>query len=220
MSLSLDHVFICPENPVAAERLLADFGLRFSRRGIHRGQGTAGCYAFFDNAYLELLWRHDEDELQSEVVRPVGLWQRVRWRESGASPFGIAFRPENREIPVETWPYEAPFLPAGANIPIVTPRFRWQEPLTFISLVSQAPESLPPERRPPLDHGGRHHRLTAVMVCVPEALEISVGLRTLCNLGIISLKSAGEHHLELEWDGAKCGESHDFRPTLPLVLHW
>src|SRR5262245_65184714 len=111
MSLSLDHVFICPENPASAERVLADFGLQFSRRVIHLGQGTAGCYAFFDNAYLELLSRHDDDELQSEVVGPVGLWQRVRWRETGASPFGVAIRPENSEMPVETWPYEAPFLP-------------------------------------------------------------------------------------------------------------
>ena len=86
--------------------------------------------------------------------------------------------------------------------------------------MSQAPEALPPDRRPPLDHRGGHHRLTAVTVYVPEALEISVGLRELCGLGILSLKSAVEHHLELEWDGAKCGESHDFRPTLPLVLQW
>jgi hypothetical protein len=213
-------VFICPENPVVAERVLADFGLQFSRHGIHRGQGTAGSYAFFDNAYLELLSRHDDAELQSEVVGPVGLWQRVRWRETGASPFGVALRPDNSEMPVETWPYEAPFLPAGANIPIVTPRFRWQEPLTFISLMSQAPEALPPERRPPLDHRGGHHRLTAVTLCIPDALEISVGLSKLCNLGILSVKPTVEHHIELEWDGAKCGESHDFRPTLPLVLQW
>src|SRR6187401_3735688 len=108
MTLSLDHVFICPENPDAAERALTDFGLQLSRRTTHRGQGTANSCAFFDNAYLELLWRHDDDELQSDVVDPLGLWQRVRWRETGASPFGIAFRPENSEVAVETWTYIAP----------------------------------------------------------------------------------------------------------------
>ncbi len=104
MALTFDHVFICSDNPQAAERALTNFGLQFSRRRIHCGQGTANACAFFDNAYLELLWRHDDDELQSEVVGPVGLWQRVRWRETGASPFGIAFRPEGNEVPVETWP--------------------------------------------------------------------------------------------------------------------
>src|SRR4051794_1439467 len=139
MSLSLDHVFICPVNPDAAERVLTEFGMQFSPHGIHRGQGTANVCAFFDNAYLELLWRHDDDDLQSEVVGPVGLWQRVRWMETGASPFGIAFRPDDSEVTVETWPYQAPFLQAGASIPIITPRFQWHEPLTFISLGSQAP---------------------------------------------------------------------------------
>src|SRR5258708_38002962 len=74
MPLAVDHVFICVENPHAAERALADFGVQFGRRRIHQGQGTANACAFFDNAYLELLWRHDDDELQSEVVRPLGLW--------------------------------------------------------------------------------------------------------------------------------------------------
>jgi len=220
MPLAVDHVFICVENPHAAERALADFGVQFGRRRIHQGQGTANACAFFDNAYLELLWRHDDDELQSEVVRPLGLWERVRWRETGASPFGIAFRPENSEVPVETWPYPAPFLPAGANLPIVTPRFRWDEPLTFISPTSQAPVTWPPERQPPLDHRGGHHRLTAVMVCRPEGQEISEGLKELCKLGALALKPSAEHRIELEWDGARRGESHDFRPALPLVLRW
>ena len=220
MPLSLDHVFICPENPQAAERELTGFGLQFSRRGIHRGQGTANACAFFDNAYLELLWRHDDGELQSEVVGRVGLWQRVRWWETGASPFGVAFRPENNVVPVETWPYEAPFLPVGANIPIVTPRFRWREPLTFISLVSQAPVTLPPEWKPPLDHRGGRHLVTAVTLYSPGAFETSVGLAELCRLGLLAYKPAGEHYLELKWDRARCCESHDFRPTLPLVLRW
>ena len=220
MALTFDHVFICSENPAEAERALTDFGLQFGRRRIHRGQGTANACAFFDNAYLELLWRHDDDELQSEAVGPVGLWQRVRWRETGASPFGIAFRPEGGEVPVETWPYLAPFLPGGANLPIVTPRFQWREPLTFISLTSQAPATLPPERRPPLDHRGGHHRLTAVTIYKPEGQEISVGLKDLCKLGALALKPAAEHHIELELDDARRSESHDFRPTLPLVLRW
>ena len=219
MPLELDHVFICVEDLPSTERILSEFGLQFGRHGIHRGQGTANACAFFDNAYLELLSRYDDDELQSEVVGPVGLWQRVRWRETGASPFGVAFRPENSEVPIETWPYRAPFLAAGAQIPIVTPRFQWHEPLTFISLVSQAPVTLPPGRRRALNHRDGHHQLTAVTVYSP-ASEISVGVRALCGLGILTLNPAVEHHLELEWDGVKRGESHDFRPALPLVLRW
>ena len=102
----------------------------------------------------------------------------------------------------------------------MTPRFRWEEPLTFISLTSQAPATLPLERQPPLDHRGGHHRLTAVTIYSPQALEMSAGLAKLCNLGALALKPAAEHHIELELDGARRSESHDFRPTLPLVLLW
>lgn len=63
MSLSLDAP--------AAERALAQFGLRVGRGGLH-----------------ELLWRHSDNELQSEAVQPIAPWERVRWRETGASPFG------------------------------------------------------------------------------------------------------------------------------------
>jgi len=102
MSLSLDHVFICPEDVSEAESALTRFGLQFGRRGFHRGQGTANACVFFDNAYLELLWGHDDNELRSEAVRQIALWERVRWRETGASPLGIALRAECNPLPVET----------------------------------------------------------------------------------------------------------------------
>jgi len=85
MSLELDHVFICVEEATGAERALADFGLQFGLRAVHGGQGTANACAFFDNAYLELLSRHDDQELQSPAVRPLALWERVRWRQTGAT---------------------------------------------------------------------------------------------------------------------------------------
>ena len=220
MSLSLDHVFICPEDASAAESALTRFGLQFGRRGLHRGQGTANACAFFDNAYLELLWRHDDNELRSGAVRPIALWERVRWRETGASPFGIALRAERNPLPEETWGYEAPFLPPGARIPIVTPRGRPQEPLVFISLVSQEPGRLPLEQRPPLEQRGAHRRLTRATVSGPEMATLSQGVRMLCELGAFGAREGAEPLLELEWDGASRGECHDFRPTLPLILRW
>ncbi|MGH7563005.1 MAG: VOC family protein [Gemmatimonadota bacterium] len=219
MPPALDHVFICTDDPRSAERALADFGLRFAQRVIHRGQGTANACAFFDNAYLELLWGHDNDELQSEVVESLALWERVRWRETGASPFGIALRPDG-DVEVDTWAYKAPFLPAGASIPIVTPRSECHEPLVFLILGSQAPATLPLERRPPLEHRGRRRLLTGVTVFGPMPPRRSPGLDALCDLGVIAIRPAAEQHLELEWDSATCGELHDFRSVVPLVLRW
>jgi hypothetical protein len=221
MALGIDHVFICVADLKAAENTLTQFGLRFGRHLTHRGQGTANACAFFDNAYLELLSPSNENELRSEAVRPVALWERTRWRDTPASPFGIACRVDDGVIPVETWPYKAPFLDAGAAIPIVTPRFAPQEPLVFFSpLPSHAPVTWPSDLRPPLEHRGKNRRLTGVTVCGPQCTDLSAGVSMLRRLRVFTMRSATEHRLELEWDDAVCGESHDFSPELPLVLRW
>jgi hypothetical protein len=220
MTLDLDHVFICVQDGRGAERLLTDFGVLFGRRTIHSGQGTANLCAFFDNAYLELLSRHNDDELRSEVVRPLGLWERFHWQETGASPFGVAFRPRDFGAPVPTWPYKAPFLPVGSTIPIVTPQFSLYEPLVFLSTVSQAPSSLPPDRRPPLEHRGHHHTVTKVTIWTPHASHVSSGIQALCDLGVLGVKYDTEHLIEVEWDSARRGGFHNCQPALPLGFRW
>jgi hypothetical protein len=215
MPLELDHVFICVEEAPAAEQALADFGLQFDLHAIHGGQGTANACAFFDNAYLELLSRHDDQELQSAVVRPLALWERVRWRQTGASPFGIAFRTGDANASINTWPYEAAFLPPGMNIPIVTAPNAEHEPLIFL-----IPATLPIRLRAPRAHRGKHRRLTRVTVSGPRVSALSADVRILCDTGQLEIRQAPEHQLELDWDGASSGESKDFRPTLPLLLRW
>ena len=134
-------------------------GLQFGLRVVHEGQGTANACAFFDNAYLELLWRHDDRELQSAVVRPLALWERLRWRQTGASPFGVALRTADVALPIDTWPYAAAFLSPGKSIPIVTAPNAGHEPLIFAH-----PGTLPIRPRPPQAHRGKHRRLTRVVV--------------------------------------------------------
>src|SRR5688572_25058020 len=63
--MDLDHLFICVDDAAAAERILTEFGLQFGLHAVHPGQGTANASAFFENAYLELLIRNDDEQLQS-----------------------------------------------------------------------------------------------------------------------------------------------------------
>jgi hypothetical protein len=218
--MELDHVFLCVDDAPSAERTLADFGIQLSRRGTHPGQGTANACAFFDNAYLELLYLHAEDELRSEAVRPLGLWERLHWRTTGACPFGVAFRPEPGDDPVETWPYAAAYLPPGASIPIVTLRGAFDEPLVFLSTVSQPPAMWPAERRPPLEHRGARRRLGRVAVSGPRPAILSPGLKMLCDLGVLAVEGAAEHHLALTWEQSGAGLVQEFAPSLPLSLRW
>lgn len=90
--LELDHVFICSSSLDADANALNAFGLQLGGSFIHSGQGTASKCFFFNNAYLELLGLHNQEEVQSKIVRPTRLWERLHWRESKACHFGISFR--------------------------------------------------------------------------------------------------------------------------------
>lgn len=81
-------MFLCVEEIATAERAVADFGIHVGLRAVHGGQGTANACAFFGNAYLELLSRHDDQDLQSPVVRPLALWERIHWRRRVRSRAG------------------------------------------------------------------------------------------------------------------------------------
>jgi hypothetical protein len=92
MALELDHLFVLasPGAP-EAERLRA-LGLSEGSRNVHPGQGTANRRFFFENAMLELIWVENAEQARSSLVAPTRLWERARWRESGALPFGICLR--------------------------------------------------------------------------------------------------------------------------------
>ena len=215
MALALDHVFICAADPRAAERALTEAGVQIGLRAIHSGQGTSNACAFFDNAYLELLLPHDDQELDSAPVRPLALRDRLRWRQTGASPIGLALRAGNVAPSVTTWPYAAPFLPRGSTIPIVTPPDAAHLPLLFL-----IPAALPVRREPSHEHRGKRRRLTRVRVCGPRVTALASAVAALCDPAAVVLEQAPDHHLELEWDEATADERHDLRPTLPVTLRW
>jgi hypothetical protein len=142
--LELDHVFLCTVAPEADEIILAEFGLRFTERRIHKGQGTANVCALFENAFLQLLYADDMKVLRSDLVKPLGLRERIRWGETNACPIGICFRVATENLAAESWPfatweYKANFLPSGVIIPVATPRYVFNESLVFLSHQAHKP---------------------------------------------------------------------------------
>lgn len=209
----LDHLFICVDDASAAQEALVAFGLQFGLHSFHPGQGTANSCAFFDNVYLELLWPHDDRELQSETVRPLALWERLHWRQSGASPFGVAFRGNGDAV--KTWHYDAPFLPSGIGLPIVTPQRMPNEPLIFL-----IPDNSPTRLASAMEHRGKRRTITGVTLSGPNVSPNPFRALEPQNLAQFVLTTGAEHLLELEWDNRSAGQSWDFRPTLPLVVRW
>jgi hypothetical protein len=139
--IELDHLFVMVRPNAPEASALSPAGLCESFRRDHPGQGTTNLCYWFDNAYLELLWLRDRAEAASPAVARMRLPERADWQTSGASPFGIALRTGRQQsLPFETWGYTAPFLPAGATIPVAVASDDPRQPLLFRSPGSQRPD--------------------------------------------------------------------------------
>jgi hypothetical protein len=217
MSWQLDHVFFATSEPDKVERELVELGVALTAHRTHIGQGTKSSSAMFENAYFELLWAHDRNELRSEVVRPLGLDERIRWRETGACPLGLCFRPDDLASapatwPFATWQYKPAYAAVGDGIPIVTPPQHLSEPIIFVSTW-------------PRPVGGHEHRgarraLTGVHLSRPgPGSTRSPALEWLVNCSPISLSDGSGYFLELEWDRGQKGEVYDLS-SAPVRIRW
>ena len=219
--LELDHVFVCAPLANADSAVLENAGLCCGMNRIHSGQGTANANFYFDNAYLELLWLRDESEVRSGVVAPLVLRERLKWHDTEACPFGVAFRTRDLSAAARfsTWEYAAPFSPPGTAIQIVTPRESGQEPLVFLSLASMAPKDYPPEQNVRLQQKGKRRWLKKVHIRTPTG-RFSPSLGRAIETGLLSIQRGETYHMELEFETVPECETLDFRPALPLSIRW
>ena len=214
--LELDHVFVATTADEAAGAIgaIEAFGLQCGGRFVHAGQGTANACFFFENAYLELLWIRDERETRTAAVAPLTLAERLRWRETGASPFGVGVR--GAVAPVATWDYAAPYT-GGVAIPMVTPPDTPADPLVFVSPGPRDRQAFPHAHRPPVALPGTWPRITGVKVSGPEwpSHEVAAVLE---RIGVTT-DDARMPLLTLSLGTARTGAAN-LQPRLPLILRW
>lgn len=123
MTLALDHVFVFVDagaaRPGGAARSVLDaIGLVPSSERRHHGQGTANVCWCFDDAYLELLFVVDPQERDRDAPARNGFAVRSAWRDTGASPFGLAVR--GGPLAGETWDYRIAAFPPGLSVRVST----------------------------------------------------------------------------------------------------
>jgi hypothetical protein len=75
--MQIDHIFLFTNDNGKIAEELVQFGLREGSSRVHVGQGTTYRKFYFDNFFLAILWVHNEQELNSEVTKQTGLWQRA-----------------------------------------------------------------------------------------------------------------------------------------------
>jgi hypothetical protein len=191
--LSLDHLFVLVE-PGAPERAaLEREGLRESFRRRHPGQGTANVCFCFDNAYLELLWEEEREEIASPVVARTRLAERAAWRRTGASPFGVAVRsdPPGAPLPFATWDYCPPYLPAGVAIDVARASDDPQQPLVFRPPGASRPDTWTDGRAGVRQHPAGLAEIAGVHIELSPGARADAALLRLQEAGVLSIGEGG-----------------------------
>lgn len=218
MTLSVDHFFLFIEPDGPEIEALKRLGLTETCRRAHPGQGTANACFAFDNLYLELLWLASEAEARSAPIARTRLWERSRWCETGASPFGLAVRGDLAAAGVPTWDYRPPYLPEGVAIPVASASDDPALPMVFVSPGHQSPVDWPEARRGQLQGSAGFGKVLSVELGLP-ASKVSAPLllamdRTqppLC----VKARSDDRHSLRLALADAQGRHTHtlDFAST-------
>lgn len=223
--LELDHAYIIvPPGAQAAVQALRQVGMVIdTETARHEGEGTTSIAAFFDNAYLELMWVDSTVSVDSAHQTDLADFRRAAaWRETGASPFGIGLHFLSGSVSDLSIPYrldpiadrspvvyyillrqpeellaaDAFIMPAEGAVTAWIDRFRSRQPELFA-------------------HPAGVRRITRVVVRGPPAQRSRVAT---LDLHLVRFDEAESPLLEVEFDGGTKGERWDLRPVLPLIL--
>ena len=218
---ALDHVLICTDIGAPVADRLRDFGLTEGTSNVHPGQGTTNRRFFFHNAMLELLWVHSPEEAQSAVTRPTQLWERWRGRHGDTVPFGICLRPRHHTpaaLPFAAWAYTPSYLPSPWVIQVAENASMLTEPMLFYMAFGRRPDQA--DTPYSLEHAIGFREMTSLRLRSPQSVPPSAALRAVVEMDIVTVSTGGPSLMEIGFDGEVSGRSMDFRPDLPLVVHW
>jgi hypothetical protein len=224
-ALELDHAYtLVPPGAVAAINALRRVGIVIDTQTVkHDGEGTTSIAAFFENAYLELMWVDSSVSVDSAHQLDVAEFRRATaWRETGASPFGVGLHFLSGSVADLTTPYRLDVVPES-------------DPAEYYVILRQPAESLAADvfimpqdgavtswigrfrnRQPNrFAHPAGFRRITRVVVhgthAMPSAL---AGL----DVRLVGFVASSEPLMEVQFDGGGRGETWDLRPALPVIL--
>lgn len=221
MPFELDHIFVCTNLDAPEASHLVALGLAVEPPRAHPGQGTANRCFLFDNAYLELLWVHDQQEARSPLTDRTRLFERWKGRGEEACPFGICLRPKRpsgeNDRPFPTWDYLPRYVPASKPIRVGTNSDRLEEPMLFFIESASRPDSWP--RRPP-SHRIGVREITCLRWTRPATDLLSPELQAVVDLCCLNVEQGHAHALEISFDNAATAQSASLQPDLPVTIKW
>lgn len=135
--MNIDHIFIFTEDKGQVADQLVEFGLTEGSSRTHVGQGTANRKFYFANFFLEVLWVHNEAEVNSELVTEAGLWHRANFSNAHFSRFGLCFINDDttERLFDNSFKYQPVYFPQGLVIDVLpnedNPKLPWTFRLPF-----------------------------------------------------------------------------------------
>ncbi len=226
--MELDHIFIFTHHAEQVASTLQSFGLSEGTANVHPGQGTACRRFFFQNAYIELAWVINIDEIKKPVIERTKLWERSQYSLTHVCPFGLCFRTNQQPeqavnlIFEDGWRYYSIYLPEGQFANIASNEDFPAEPMLFeMPFFGLAPKDYPLEKKQSLTHATGFHQLTKVSLALPPPInDFSVAFRKVLQEGAIQVSVGETYSATLEFDDGRQGELKDFNPLIPLRITW
>lgn len=219
--MEFDHLFICTDDAACYANLLVESGLTEGSPNHHPGQGTANRRFFFHNGFIELLYVSDWTELQSDLVKRTGLFERLSAKGADICPFGVCFRPtanSDGAAPFPVWGYKPEYLPPHLQIDIgIAPVF---EPMWFYLSFASRPTESTRDRGQPLSHPIGFKEITSVQITLPRRMELSEPAQQIAGVEGLEIFQGDEYLMKLEFDKGLKDQSFDFRPALPLLFSY
>jgi hypothetical protein len=228
--IELDHIFIWVAKGAPEAKALEEIGLHaFAEATQHTGQGTASKVFIFENAYLELIWIEDEQAAAKNAARSgVDMSRRARWRQTGASPFGIGLhylRGRTSLAPFPVIPYWSEWMRPDTTIEFSKAITIQSEPMYFIvpdylAVSESALQDLLRARSASTQPQGLAvKRLTDVRITT-VAKQLTPTAALLSRNGVVAIKRSKTAVMELTFDAGRQGKRHDLQASLPLVIKY
>jgi len=214
MNITLDHVFIMVEPGAKVADRLLEHGFKEGAGNTHPGQGTANRRFYFANGMLEFIWVQDANEARNGPGKNLLFSERAK--ELTASPFGVIFVPHkdsnNPDMPFPGWHYQPAYFPPPKGFHVGSNSHNIAEPLCFyFSLHHPGVPKPQPHRNPQ----------TMSQVTISTTSTDTEGVLELASQADrLSIRSGQEHLMEITLNHHASGRTEDYRPALPLILHW
>lgn len=228
--LTLSHVLISVATGAPERKALEKAGFRIAPMiNRHDGQGTASVTVELLNGYLELIYSDSTVPVLPALQAGAEKFRlKSSWRETGYSPFGIAFErtaatPE--QFPFATWRISPDWMEKGTFIEMMTPR----EMRKAISLSIHPPGTRESENellaRDPVKgamflHRNGARRLTGLRVIAPSADSFPAAASYIADHGLVKFDVGKRWLLEVTLDNGKQRKTRNLEPDLPMVIYY